>query len=271
MSIDIFFIKDFVIQRFYAKFMDGKVELVINGSPKGKYSTTLQTILFLQKKYPKHDFNILNVGQRIKQYEKDFTDAKEALENAELILFAYPVYTFIAPYQIHRFMELIKENNIDFKNKIATQFSTLKHFYDVTAHKYIEENCNDLGVKYIRGLSADMDDLLSKQGQQDAENLFKHLMYCVNNDICIYPTKTLPIKERTPYKAVLEQVPKKKDTDVVIVTNCAQDDENLKNIIADFRANLPYPSREVNVREFKFSGGCLGCFGCAVSGKCIYK
>ncbi len=127
---------------------------------------------FLQKKHPEHVFKCLHVGQRIKQYEKDFTEAKQVLENAELILFAYPVYTFIAPYQIHRFMELIKENNIDLNDKIGTQFSTSKHFYDVTAHKYIEENCHDLGLKYIRGLSADMNDLLSKQGQQDAENFF---------------------------------------------------------------------------------------------------
>ncbi len=245
--------------------------LVINGSPKGKYSTTLQTILFLQKIYCKHEFKFLHVGKMIKKYEKDFTKAKQELENAELIIFAYPVYTFIAPYQLHRFIELLKENDVDLKNKIATQFTTSKHFYDVTAHKYIEENCNDLGLKYIRGLSADMEDLLCKQGQQDAENFFKHLIYCVKNDICIYPTKRLPNKEHASYKAVLEKVPKKNGADVVIVTNCAQDDDNLKNMIEDFRASLPYHSRKVNIREFKFSGGCLGCFGCAVSGKCIYN
>ena len=27
----------------------------------------------------------------------------------------------------------------------------------------------------------------------------------------------------------------------------------------------------VNIREYPFKGGCLGCFNCAVSGKCIYK
>ncbi len=29
--------------------------------------------------------------------------------------------------------------------------------------------------------------------------------------------------------------------------------------------------REVNVREYKFAGGCLGCFECAISERCIYK
>ena len=26
----------------------------------------------------------------------------------------------------------------------------------------------------------------------------------------------------------------------------------------------------VNLREFPFDGGCLGCFGCAITGKCVY-
>ena len=42
-------------------------------------------------------------------------------------------------------------------------------------------------------------------------------------------------------------------------------------MIADFRAALPFESRVVNLREFPFAGGCLGCFGCAITGKCVYK
>lgn len=39
---------------------------------------------------------------------------------------------------------------------------TSKHFYDVIAHRYIQDNCQDMGMKFIRGLSADMDDFQSK-------------------------------------------------------------------------------------------------------------
>ena len=52
--------------------------LVLNGSPKGKYSITLQKILYLQKKCKICDFEILNVGQTIKQLEKDFGNAAYA-------------------------------------------------------------------------------------------------------------------------------------------------------------------------------------------------
>ena len=148
---------------------------VINGSPKGKYSITLQTVLYLQRKFPEHDFEILHAGQTIRALEKDFSKAKELMESADAVLFSYPVYTFLAPSQLHRFVELAKESGVCLQGKFATQISTSKHFYDVTAHKYIEENALDLGMGYIRGLSADMEDLPTKKGQQEAESWFAHV------------------------------------------------------------------------------------------------
>ena len=46
--------------------------LVLNGSPKGADSVTLQTVNYLEYKYPAHTFEVLHVGQRIKALEKDF-------------------------------------------------------------------------------------------------------------------------------------------------------------------------------------------------------
>ena len=140
--------------------------LILNGSPTGDGSITLQTMHYIREFFPEHSYEILNVGQRIKAIEKDFSSAKEMLEKAELILFCYPVYTFLVPSQLHRFIELIKEQGIDLGGKYASQLSTSKHFYDTTAHEFIRENCADLGLKYVRGLSADMEDLLKKRGRR---------------------------------------------------------------------------------------------------------
>ena len=123
---------------------------VINGSPKGKYSITLQTTRYLEIKFPEHKFCVLHAGQKIKALEKDFSEARALLESADCILFSYPVYTFLAPSQLHRFIELTKASGVDLTGKFATQITTSKHFYDVTAHKYIEENALDLGMRYIR-------------------------------------------------------------------------------------------------------------------------
>lgn len=245
--------------------------LVLNASPKGKNSTTVHTALYLQALHPEHTFTFLPVGQRIKAYEKDFSPVRSALEQAELILFCYPVYTFIAPYQLHRLIELIKADGVELAGKFASQITTSKHFYDVTAHRYVEENCFDLGMNVIRGLSADMEDLLSVQGQKDARMFFDQMIFSCEHGLFVTPPIQAPARESAVYQAILPDVPKSREKDVVIVTNCAPDDWNLANMIADFRRALPYESRVVNIREFPFGGGCLGCFGCAITGKCVYK
>lgn len=51
---------------------------------------------------PEHEYEVLRVGQQIRRFERDFSKAREALERAELIVFCYPVYTFLTLAQMHR-------------------------------------------------------------------------------------------------------------------------------------------------------------------------
>ena len=243
--------------------------LVLNGSPKGSYSITYQTIRYLQKKFPEHRFDCLNVGSTIKTLEKDFTAAFEKLNKAQILLFSYPVYTFIAPSQLHRFIELVKTSSVDLTGKFASQITTSKHFYDVTAHRYVQDNCFDLGLKYVRGLSADMDDLLTEKGQKEAEDFFRYLIWSVENKQHEpFPQPQTPCAH-TP--VTVPECSEEKLGDVVIVTDCREDENQLKDMIARFRAVFPRKTRIVNLWDYPFKGGCLGCFNCAVSGECIYK
>lgn len=242
--------------------------LVLNGSPKGEYSITFQTVLYLEKKFSEHYFRFLHVGRRIKSLEKDFSEAAEAIKEADLLLFSYPVYTFIAPSQLHRFMELLKDSGLDLSRKFVTQVTTSKHFYDVTAHKYIQENCGDLGMKYINGLSADMDDLLTENGRKTAKAFFEYVSWCVKNDIY----ETIPKSSVKPAHIKVtpsSPTPGKKKKDVVIVTD--RPDRQLQDMIDRFQAVLPYESRVTDISSYPIKGGCLGCFHCASSGKCIYN
>lgn len=179
------------------------------------------------------------MGQLIKSFEKDFSTAAEAMTGADLLIFSYPVYTFIAPSQLHRFIELLKTSGIDVSGKFATQITTSKHFYDVTAHKYIQENCQDLGMKYIKGLSADMDDLLTEKGRKNAKEFFEYICWCVEHD-------------------VYEPLPKQAAAPAHIPVSPALPNEDKRG-------------GDVNISEYPFQGGCLGCFNCAASGKCVYK
>jgi len=246
--------------------------LILNGAPAGDNSITLQTMLYVQKFFPEHSYEQLNVGQKIKSIEKDFSNAKFMLEKADLLIFSYPVYTFLVPSQLHRFIELIKENEIRLDGKFATQFSTSKHFYDTTAHEFIRENCADLNLKYIRGLSADMEDLLQKKGQKEALDFFRHVLWSIENDVFENSSGAKANKGACKPAAV----PEKESThsaegSIALVTDLAEDNETLRSMIERFVRVAPYPCKVVNIHEFPFSGGCLGCFHCAADGTCIYK
>lgn len=263
--------------------------LIINGSPKGPYSITLHTCLYIQKLFPGHTYEILHAGQKIRTYEKDMSEAITALEAADLILFSYPVYTFLAPAQLHRFIRLIKESGCDLSGKFATQITTSKHFFDVTAHRFIRDNCADLGLRYIKGLSADMEDLTKKQGQEDARKFWEYVQFCVEHDICEAPSAPISIPVPTDKPDPTSEAPsnigslsdltsdppatrtEKETKNIVIVASYQENDTAIRSMIKDFQAVCPHHTRVVRLEDFPFQGGCISCFHCAADGTCIYK
>ena len=246
--------------------------LILNGSPTGDGSITLQTMHYVREFFPEHSYEILNVGQRIKTIEKDFSAAKEMLERAGLILFCYPVYTFLVPSQLHRFIELIKEHGICLSGKFASQVTTSKHFYDTTAHEFIRENCADLGLKYVRGLPADMEDLLKKKGQKEALDWFGHVLWAVKNDQA--EAAYLPSCDERPLSKATDGEHEQKISgtgEIAVVTDLEEDDLELAGMLARFTGRSPLCCKVINLRQFPFAGGCLGCFHCASDGTCVYK
>ncbi len=244
--------------------------LILNGSPAGNDSITLQTLRYIRKLNPEHEWALLNVGQRIRQLERDFAPAQRALERAELLIFCYPVYTFLVPSQLHRFIELMKEHGAALGGKWATQLSTSKHFYDITAHAFIRETASDLGLRYIRGLSADMEDLLSEKGRSEALAFFDHVLWSVGQGISEPepPHFAAPeLREATP---VPEQE-KRRGGYIAVVTDLAPEQTRLTGMIDRFTAASDRPCTVVNLRDFTFAGGCVGCFHCASDGVCIYR
>ena len=247
--------------------------LVLNGSPKGENSISLQTVRYLEKRFKEDAFEVLHVGQRIRSIEKDFSAAQEALGRAELILFCYPVYTFLVPSQLHRFLELVKEHGVDLAGRYAAQITTSLHFYDVTAHRFIRDNCDDLGLRYLGGLSADMEDLLKPEGRKQAEDFFAHLIWRAQHAIAERPLYPV-LREQKPFapapmRAAFERQAGPAGQRIAIVADLQND--ALKSMVERFRAVTAAETVLADVREFPFAGGCLGCFHCAADGTCIYK
>lgn len=242
--------------------------VVLNGSPRGKNSTSLQSVLYLQKHFPSDEFLIFHVGATIKSLEKNFSPLAEAIQWADMLLFCYPVYTFLVPSQLHRCIELMKCHFPQgLQGKWAAQLSTSKHFYDVTAHKFIEENCMDLHLNYTKGLSADMEDLLRKEGRNQLIQFWNQVHF-------LLPWVT---GNSNSEKDTLEQTDINRSNiktassyDILIVTN-SKKDPVLDQMIEDFRQACPSPTRIINIAEYPIKGGCLGCFRCAADGVCVYN
>jgi NAD(P)H-dependent FMN reductase len=100
--------------------------VVLNGSPKGMTSVTMQYVRFLQKGFPQHAFTIFIVCQNIKKFEGDQTVWREVIEAGDVVLWATPVYVFLVPGPYKRFIELVIERGTQaaFKGKYAAILTT---------------------------------------------------------------------------------------------------------------------------------------------------
>ena len=88
--------------------------VVLNGSPKGDISVTMQYINYIQKKFPIHEIKIQNISLDIKRIENDITKFQaiiDEVQSSDGIIWATPVYYFLVPSQLKRFIELIYERH----------------------------------------------------------------------------------------------------------------------------------------------------------------
>ena len=114
----------------------------------------------------------------------------------------------------------------------------------------MRENLVDLGFNVIEGLSADMEDLPTEKGQNEAVSFFDYVLWQIRG---------------AEYK-ISDQ-----NKRVAVVTDCSAEDKALREKINIFVESVGATVNIVNIREFPFKGSCQGCFNCAATGECIYK
>jgi NAD(P)H-dependent FMN reductase len=150
--------------------------IVLVGSPKGDRSITRHYVLYLQKKFPNHEFIFFNVAQRIKKLEKSedaFQEIINVINSSDAIIWAFPLYFCLIHANYKRFIELIFERKeaVDaFRGKYALAISTSIHFYDHTAHNYIHGICDDLEMRYFGRYSTEMNDIMNDDKRENFLN-----------------------------------------------------------------------------------------------------
>ena len=250
--------------------------VVLNGSPKGDLSITMQYVKFMEKKYTQNEFEYINISKQINRIEDDpdlFGDISAKISEAELVIWSTPLYVMLVPSQYKRFIELIWERGAEnvFRGKYAAVITTSIHFFDNTAHNYMRGICDDLGMNFAGAFSPDMYDIMQNEGR---ENLLQFAESCFNNvqrksasskafdmpDYCMpaYEPAGDPVKTSTKGKRVL------------ILSDRRYINDNMGNMITRLTSAFEGGVRVMSLSDVEIRGGCLGCCECGLDYKCVY-
>jgi multimeric flavodoxin WrbA len=250
--------------------------LVLNGSPKGEISVTMQYVKFLQNNFPEHNFTIRHISFRISKISKDrklFNLIMKEVENSDLILWSFPVYVMTVPSQYKKFIELIfaRRKQKFFSGKYCGVLTTSIHFYDHTAHNYLRAVCEDLNLKFVDSYSAHMRDLFKKEKRKSLKFFGQNLVNAVLNEKPA--TKIFPelIKPKLRYNPKFNH--KKIENagkNIVILTDNYVKNRNLKNMIDKFKSIYEIEPPVYDLSKMDIKGGCIGCIKCGYDNICSY-
>jgi len=249
---------------------------VLNGSPKGDLSVTMQYVNFVQKKFPEHELKIINISNRIKKIQNDdslFNEIINEVRSSDGILWGFPLYVALVPSQYKRFIELIWEKNASdaFAGKYTAAISTSIHFFDHTAHNYIHAVCDDLDMKYTFSFSPDMFDLMKEKEREKllifAEDFFDSIKRNLPTTKFYHPVEknSFSYSPSSPEKKISTA-----DKKIIVVTDSDQDNSNLDFMINRFKDSFTEDIEIANINKIKINGGCLGCCECGLDYRCVY-
>ncbi|HNX24202.1 MAG TPA: NAD(P)H-dependent oxidoreductase [Spirochaetota bacterium] len=249
---------------------------VLNGSPKGDQSVTMQYVKFVEKKFPSHEFNYINIAQKINKLEDDtayFNSVIDEIKNSRFIIWGAPLYVCLIPSQYKRFIELIWERGAadSFAGKYTAVITTSIHFFDHTAHNYLRGICEDLNMNYAGGLSPDMYDLMKEDGRKNlllfAESVFESAEKKLKTSRSFKkPDYAMPgyIPE---HPAVYADSEGKR---ILILSDREYSGDNMDRMIKRMQGAFGGNDKYINISNVDIKGGCLGCCECGLDYRCVY-
>jgi multimeric flavodoxin WrbA len=193
--------------------------------------------------------------------------------SSEGVLWAFPLYYLLVSSQYKRFIEIIWERKATdvFKNKYTAVLSTSIHFFDHTAHNYMNAICDDLDMKFLGSFSAAMYDLLSEKRRERLTLFASEFFDGIQNRV---PTskRFSPVLYRnfnfvpSPAGHKINAQGKK----VLILTDLKDPQTNLGKMIERFKNSFMDEVKVINLHRVDIKGGCLGCIQCGYDYQCSY-
>lgn len=250
--------------------------LILNGSPKGPESVTMQYINLWQKKSPDHNFSILPVAQKISKYEKGegIDELVHSLRKADGVVWAFPLYYCLVCSQYKRFIELLFERGLTehFRGKYGASLSTSIHFYDHTAHNYMRAVSEDMGMNFYSSFSADMDDILKEREREMFLTWGADFLEAIRRKA---PTSKwfAPVRqgEYRYQPGEVEPTVDPKGKKIVILVDADEEGSNVAKMVERFAGNFTTAVEKMRLQDVPMKGGCLGCMECAFDNECVYR
>ncbi len=250
--------------------------IVLNGSPKGPISVTMQYVSYIAKRHPEHELKVFHVAQRVHGLEKDperFDEIVQEIRSADGVLWAFPLYILLVSSQYKRFIELIREHNAAdaFQGRYTAALSTSINFYDSSAHAYIRGISEDLDMKYLGFYSANMHDLMKAEERGRLE-LFAEGFFAGIADRAATPRMYQPLLHR-PVSLPLQPAKHRVSTGgkkIVVLTDAQPQQNGLQAMIDRFINSLDGEVEVYNLHDLDIKGGCMGCLRCGFDNRCAY-
>lgn len=258
--------------------------LVINGSPKGVHSLTLQHSLYMLGQEKDVEYKVLQAGEALSKidFEQSWLEAAIAdIEWSDAIIWNTPVYTMLVPWQLIRLFQLIKEagRNSVFKGKYATSMMTCFHYYDHLAEDWLRAMSEDRGMSYIEGRTADNMDMLKKTHRASMRFFMNDFVSTCCNRFPV-ERKFMPLPETESPRFIPTQITASKDANsdfgvqklrTVLLTDEIHKDSNLSRMIDVFMDAYPHTIEIIDINDFPYEAGCHGCLKCELVGDCDRK
>ena len=249
---------------------------VLNGSPKGELSITMQYVAYLAKLYPQHEFNILHIAQRLRKLENDrkaFDEVIGQIRTSDGVLWGFPLYILHVHANYKRFIELVFERGAQeaFKDKYTAAISTSIHYFDHTAHNYIHAICDDLEMRFVDSFAPHMDDLMSEEGRQALAIFGRQFLEAIQDQV---PTQRqfLPLKTNSLlYQPVLPPNPvSTQGKKIVLLHDGKQEDNNLAKMVHRCRSAFSGEVKVINIYDIEIKSSCIGCLECGSNNICAF-
>lgn len=250
--------------------------VVLNGSPKGELSVTLQYVQYIRKKFPQHEFSVHHVSQKINSIEKNdstFNDIIEDVGNSDAVWWSTPIYVCLIPSQYKRFIELIHEKGAEdaFRDKYTAVMATSIHFYDHTGVNYMHAVCDDLNMKFVDFFSPDMFDLHKEEQRAKLITFAGDFFDAAVNGFPAAKAYSPLVYRDFAYEpgdppTTVDAAGKK----ILVLTDSGDKDSNLAKMVKRFREAFSQPVDVVDINELDIKGGCLGCCECGFDNRCVY-